>query len=69
MKFSKLIVITIIFMNVVFTGIILYMFWVKGMEPSVLVGAWYAFTTGELWALSNITKAKKGREGEKDWKK
>ncbi len=53
-KFSKLIVTAIIVMNVIFTVTVLFMFWFIGREPYGLIGAWFAFTTGELWALARI---------------
>ena len=58
MRFSKWIVATVIVLNVFFTIAILYTFLQTGSEPSTLVGAWFAFTTGELWALSSIRKKK-----------
>ncbi len=63
MQFSKLIVTIVVLLNIVFAGIILYMVWHGRPEPAVLVGAWFAFTTGELWMLSKIKRAEKG-EGE-----
>jgi len=41
-----------------FTLAILYLFWLKGQEPRFLIGAWFAFTTGELWALALIRNTK-----------
>ena len=58
MRFSKLIVVSIILLNVLFTATVFSVFWHTGNEPSVLVGAWFAFTTGELWALAKIKKTK-----------
>ena len=58
MRFSKLIVSLIILLNVLFTVGVLYVFLRVGNEPSVLIGAWFAFTTGELWMLSSIKKKK-----------
>ena len=61
-RFSKAIVALVVLMNIVFTVAVLYVFMVTGNEPVALVGAWFAFTTGELWMLSSIkkTKVKKG---------
>lgn len=56
MRFSKWIVATVIVLNVLFTIAILYTFLQTGSEPSTLVAAWFAFTTGELWALSSIKR-------------
>ena len=65
MKFSKAIVSTIISVNVIFTAAVLYIFYRTGAEPAVLIGAWFAFTTGELWALAGIKKKETDR-GDKE---
>ena len=57
-RFSKKIVSLVILLNVTFTGAVLYLFLRTGNEPTALIAAWFAFTTGELWMLSGITKAK-----------
>ena len=56
MKFSKLIVSLVIILNVAFTGAVLFIFMRIGNEPIALIGAWFAFTTGELWLLASIKK-------------
>ena len=66
MRFSKLIVSLIILLNVLFTVGVLYVFLRVGNEPSILIGAWFAFTTGELWMLSSIKKKKINNEGDYD---
>lgn len=53
-KYSKVVVTAIIIANIVFAAAVLAVFWHTGAEPGVLVGAWFAFTTGELWALAKI---------------
>ncbi len=60
-KFSQFIVSLIILLNVVFTIVVLYIFFRTGGEPVVLIGAWFSFTTGELWFLSTIKKKEVGR--------
>lgn len=65
MKYSKLIVASIIAMNAIFAVAILYVFLKTSSEPGVLVGAWFAWTTGELWALSKI-KCNEGKGGKND---
>ena len=45
-------------MNIIFTSAVLYVFLKTASEPVALVGAWFAFTTGELWMLSSIKKEK-----------
>ena len=57
MRFSKLIVSSIIILNIIFAVAILVVFWHTCNEPTVLVGAWFAWTTGELWALSKIKRS------------
>ena len=56
MKYSKVIVALVILLNTVFTGAVLYIFLSIGNEPVVLIGAWFAFTTSELWLLAGIKK-------------
>ncbi|NLW92898.1 MAG: hypothetical protein GXY34_15015 [Syntrophomonadaceae bacterium] len=58
MRYSKWIVALVVLLNAVFTGAVLYVFLKTGSEPITLIGCWFAFTTGELWLLSGITKAK-----------
>jgi len=59
-RFSKWIVATVIVLNVFFTIAILYTFLKIGSEPSTLIAAWFAFTTGELWALAAIKRKEVG---------
>lgn len=56
-NFSKKIVILVILMNILFTLAIMYLFLRTGNEPMTLVGAWFGFTTVELWSLSKIKRA------------
>lgn len=60
MRFSKWVVSTIIALNVIFTAAVLYIFLKIGSEPSTLITAWFAFTTGELWALAAIKRKEVG---------
>lgn len=55
-KFSKFVVSLIIILNTLFTIAVLYVFLRVGSEPVILIGSWFAFTTGELWILSTIKK-------------
>ncbi|MCQ2749999.1 MAG: hypothetical protein MJ246_08760 [Clostridia bacterium] len=48
LRFSKLIVLLVIAMILGFTGATLYVFAKVGSEPGVLIGAFFAFATGEL---------------------
>lgn len=63
-RFSKWIVSLVILLNILFTIAVLYIFLQTGSEPMTLIGAWFAFTTGELWMLSSIRKSKVKKEGE-----
>ena len=63
-RFSKFIVALVVLMNIIFTVAVLYVFFKTGSEPVALVGAWFAFTTGELWMLSSIKKIKVKKEGD-----
>lgn len=57
-RFSKFIVIFVILLNVLFTAGVFYVFLRVGHEPTTLIAAWFAFTTGELWLLAGIKKKK-----------
>lgn len=56
MKFSKAIVALVILLNAAFTTAVLFIFYKLGLEPTTLIGAWFGFTTVELWALAGIKK-------------
>ena len=53
-RFSKRIVALVIFLNVIFTAAVLYVFLRVGAKPTTLIVSWFAFTIGELWMLSSI---------------
>ena len=57
-RFSKLIVALIVLLNTGFAIGVLFVFLKVGSEPTALVAAWFAFTTGELWMLAGIKKQK-----------
>ena len=57
-RFSKLIVAAVVLLNTGFTAAVLYVYLRVGSEPTTLIAAWFAFTTGELWMLAGIRKAK-----------
>ncbi len=56
--FSKLIVTFVIIINILFTIGTLYIFLKTGSEPTTLIGAWFAFTTVEVWQLAKIKQNK-----------
>lgn len=62
--FSKLIVAFVITANVFFTIAVLYTFLKTSNEPTALIGAWFGFTTVELFQLANIKKKKIEKRGE-----
>ncbi|WP_312373027.1 hypothetical protein [Lachnoclostridium sp.] len=64
-KYSKFIVFIVIVLNAVFAYMTLNVFASTGSEPTMLITAWFAFTTGELWMLAGIKKSKSKTE-EKD---
>ena len=66
MKYSKRIVTLIIMLNTLFTIGVLVVFYHTSSEPTVLVGSWFAFTTGELWLLSGIKKRKIDKENQNE---
>ena len=57
-NFSKALVVGIVMANVIFTSVVLGVFLQTGSEPVALIGAWFAFTTGELWLLAGIKRSK-----------
>lgn len=63
-RFSKSVVAAVVILNVGFTAAVLYVFLRTGNEPTTLIAAWFAFTTGELWMLAGITKTKVKSETE-----
>lgn len=56
--FSKAVVAAVVMLNTGFTAAVLYVFLRVGSEPTALIAAWFAFTTGELWMLASIRKKK-----------
>lgn len=67
-KYSKLVVVMVIILNIVFTATVLFVFLKTSSEPITLIGCWFAFTTGELWMLSSIKKSEviNEKENKKD---
>lgn len=55
-EFSKAVVIFILLINTIFTAAVFYVFLRVGNEPTALIGAWFGFTTVELWSLSKIKR-------------
>ena len=65
-NFSKFIVGFVIAINVIFTIAVLWIFLKTSAEPTTLIGAFFAFTTVELWQLATIKKSKVKNEIRKD---
>ncbi|GAB1360145.1 hypothetical protein MASR1M31_19440 [Porphyromonadaceae bacterium] len=63
--FSKAIVALVVCINILFSAAVLLIFYKSSSEPVTLIGCWFAFTTGELWMLATIKKAKV-RKGSQD---
>ena len=61
-KFSNLIVATVVILNSFFAFGVLLVFLRVGSEPTTLIVSWFAFTTGELWLMKDIKKAKIKKE-------
>ena len=59
---SKILVVGIVALNVLFTVTVLAIFVKTGAEPTTLIIAWFAFTSGELGLLALIKIKKGGRE-------
>ncbi len=60
-KFSKKIVVLVILLNIIFTVAVFVAAFFNAVIPDSLIGAWFAFTTGELWFLSTIKKSEGGQ--------
>jgi len=65
-NFSKYVVAGVIALNVVFAGLVLAVYWHTGSEPATLIVSWFAFTTGELWALGKIKRNEINKGGQGD---
>lgn len=64
--FSKTVVALVIALNIIFAAAVLIVHWHTGNEPSALVVAWFAFTTGELSILGSIKKSKIKKDDNND---
>jgi len=65
-RFSKKVVRWIIMLNALFVVAVLFLYWHTGSEPATLIASWFAFTTGELWALAGIKKEETRQGGDSD---
>jgi len=62
-QFSKVIVLFVIASVLLFTAICLYLFYVRGIEPSSLIVAFYSFMGAEVLGLATV-KWQKIKRGE-----
>ena len=58
MKFSNFVVIMVVLLNTAFVVGVFYASLQNATIPDSLIIAWFAFTTGELFALASIKKTK-----------
>jgi len=65
-RFSKKVVRWVILLNAVFVVAVLLIYWHTRSEPATLIASWFAFTTGELWALAGIKKEETRQGGDSD---
>jgi len=63
-RFSTKVVRWVILLNALFVVAVLFLYWHTGSEPSTLIASWFAFTTGELWALAGIKKEETRQGGD-----
>lgn len=56
--FSKIVILLIVALNIWFVCQMIELLPQLTFEPVALIGGWFAFTTGELWALAIIKKKK-----------
>jgi len=57
-KFSKGLIVLIVLSNMVAAGISFWLFAKTGGEPVATLGVWFGFSTGELWIMATVKKAK-----------
>lgn len=57
-NYSKVIVLLVILLNVGFTAGVFYVSLHMATIPDSLIVAWFGFTTGQLWFMAQIKKAK-----------
>lgn len=65
--YSKIIVAFVIIINIFFTIGTLYIFFKTGSEPTALIGAWFTFTTVEVWQLAKIKRSKSKKENKYEY--
>ena len=58
MRFKDFIIVLVVLAAFVFTGAILYLFYLFQAEPKALIAAFFAFVATELGALAHIQATK-----------
>lgn len=66
--FNKRIVSLIVWMNIIFTIVVAFLFYKTGNEPSALIDKWFKFTGVELVALAGIKVTDNVKDMIKVWK-
>jgi hypothetical protein len=64
-NFSKAIVSIVILLNVIFTAVVIWVFYKTGKEPTTLIQMWFGFTGVELLSLA-VVKVGKIKESSKN---
>lgn len=62
MSFNKIVITILIVLTMIFTAVVLYIFYYVGSEPMVLIGAFFAFVTGELALMASIKRNENKKE-------
>lgn len=62
MSFNKIVITILIVLTMIFTAVVLYIFYCVGSEPMVLIGAFFAFVTGELALMASIKRNENKKE-------
>lgn len=56
--YSKALLKKIILANVIFTALVLFIFYKTGLEPMAVCTGWYGFWGVEVWKMANIKTEK-----------
>lgn len=57
-EYSKALLKKIILANIIFTVIVLFIFYKTGLEPIAVCTGWYGFWGVEVWKMANIKTEK-----------
>ena len=59
-------IVFILIATVIFTGIMIYMFWIKSYVPDTLITAWFSYIVGELLCCTVIKTVSERQATRKD---